>query len=103
MDLNRVSLIGHVARGPQPEADIATFTLATSIAVVRAGERRQIVQFHTLVARGTLAVVVARYLTRGTKVYIEGSLTTRPLGGRKAATYVEVENLILLAARREAA
>lgn len=106
MDLNKVMLIGNLARDPEVRtttagANVATFSIATNLRWTNpAGEKQERTEFHNIVAWRRLADIVGQYLRRGAKVYIEGRLQTRswddPQGVRKYRTEVVAENLIML-------
>lgn len=106
MDLNKVMLIGNLARDPEVRtttagANVATFSIATNLRWTNpAGEKQERTEFHNIVAWRKLADIIAQYLKRGAKVYIEGRLQTRswddPQGVRKYRTEVVAENLIML-------
>ncbi len=102
MDLNRVCIIGHIVSAPKRGAgNVASLVLATAWRV--AG--KEYVQFHPVVCSGKLADVVLQYVTKGSKVFVEGSLrhTTFPTRGRgrhKTTAEVVAENLILLSPRK---
>jgi single-strand DNA-binding protein len=83
--LNRVTLIGHLGADPeirhtQDGRKIANFRMATSEQWKDkdTGERRDRAEWHSIVVfNEQLADVAAKYLKKGSKVYIEGMLQTR--------------------------
>jgi single-strand DNA-binding protein len=83
--LNKVQIIGNLGRDPesrttQSGSTIVTLSVATSEAWTSrtSGERREVTEWHRVVifAEG-LGDTAARYLRKGSKVYLEGSLRTR--------------------------
>lgn len=106
MDLNKVTLIGNLARDPEvrttPQgASVVTFAVATNFRWTnQAGEKQERAEFHNVVAWRKLADIVGQYLHRGSKVYIEGRLQTRswddPQGNRRYRTEIVAENMIML-------
>jgi single-strand DNA-binding protein len=83
--LNEVTLIGNLGQDPevrctQAGSKIATISLATSDSWTdqRSGERIERTEWHRVVifAQG-LVGVVEKYLRKGNKVFIRGSLRTR--------------------------
>jgi single-strand DNA-binding protein len=83
--LNKVQLIGNLGRDPesrstQSGATIVTLNVATSESWTdrQSGERRDQTEWHRVVifAEG-LGEAAARYLRKGAKIYVEGSLRTR--------------------------
>jgi single-strand DNA-binding protein len=83
--LNRVQLIGNLGRDPevrttQSGARVVTLNIATSETWTdqNNGERRQKTEWHRIVIWNEgLGKIAERYLTKGSKVYLEGKLTTR--------------------------
>jgi len=84
MNLNKVSLIGNLTRDPLVKTtnsgvEISLFTLATNHVWkdFKTKQKREEVEFHPIVAWGHLAKIVNQYLTKGSKIYLEGRLRTR--------------------------
>lgn len=83
--VNRVILIGNLGRDPEMRslndgARIANITVATSETWKdrNSGERKERSEFHRVVIfNERLAEVAEKYLKKGSKVYLEGALTTR--------------------------
>lgn len=83
--VNKVILIGNVGRDPEIRSTndgtrIANFTLATSDnwRDKASGERRERTEWHRIVIfNDRLTDVVEKYVKKGAKLYIEGSLQTR--------------------------
>jgi len=101
MDLNKVMLIGRVTKDPdlrttQQGANVVNFGLATNKKIK--GEEK--VEFHNIVAWNKLADIVAQYCRAGSKLYIEGELTTRSWddqsGIKKYKTEILAFNIIML-------
>jgi single-strand DNA-binding protein len=84
MSINQANLLGNVGNDPvirstQDGKKIATFSLATSESWKnKNGEKQEKVQWHNIVifAEG-LANVVEKYVKKGTKLFIQGSIQTR--------------------------
>lgn len=78
MSINKVILIGNVGSDPDvrfPEKDfpVAYFSLATN-------EPRgdtEVTEWHNIVMTGEQAKYAERYIRKGMKLYVEGSLRTR--------------------------
>ncbi len=106
MDLNKVTLIGNLARDPEvrttPQGtSVATFSVATNFRWKNAaGEKQERAEFHNIVAWRKLADIMGQYLKRGSKVYIEGRLQTRSWddaqGNRHYRTEIVADNMIML-------
>jgi single-strand DNA-binding protein len=83
--VNKIILIGNVGNEPEIRKsssgkDIASFSLATSEywKDKATGERKEKTEWHKVVVfNENLTHVIATYIKRGSKVYIEGSLQTR--------------------------
>ena len=83
--LNRVQLIGHVGKDPeirstQGGAKIANLTLATSETWNdrQSGEKKEKTEWHRIsIFNDGLVGVVERFVHKGSKLFIEGQLTTR--------------------------
>ncbi|MCY3753139.1 MAG: single-stranded DNA-binding protein [Alphaproteobacteria bacterium] len=82
--VNKVILVGNLGRDPeirtmQSGDKLAQFSLATSETWNdrQTGERRERTEWHRVVIFGRLADIAERFLRKGSKVYLEGSLQTR--------------------------
>lgn len=82
--VNKVILIGNLGRDPeirttQSGTKVANLSLATSDTWKdrNTGERKERTEWHRVVIFGNLADIAERYLRKGSKVYVSGSLQTR--------------------------
>lgn len=81
--LNRVELIGNLGRDPEVRAtpggdSVANLSLATNRRWRdAAGELQEATDWHRIVIWGDRAEAAAKYLRRGSLVYVEGRLSTR--------------------------
>jgi single-strand DNA-binding protein len=83
--VNKVILVGNLGKDPevrntQAGAKIVNFTMATSDTWndKASGERKERTEWHRVVIfNPNLADVAEKYLRKGSKVYIEGQLSTR--------------------------
>ena len=78
MSVNKIILLGNVGRDPEVRAtssgdSMATFSLATSYG--KAGNQQT--EWHRVVAWRQLADVVAQYVHKGRKLYVEGRVQSR--------------------------
>jgi len=88
--VNKVILIGNLGRDPEIRttnngAKVANFPLATSETWRdrQSGERRERTEWHRVVIfNDKLGEVAEKYLRKGSKVYVEGSLRTRKWQGQ---------------------
>ena len=83
--LNKVSLIGHVGKEPNIRAmnngkEVATFSIATTESWTdkQTCERQSKTEWHRVVvfSQGIVGII-KKYVHKGSKLYIEGSLKTR--------------------------
>jgi len=116
--VNKVILVGNLGKDPeirnaQSGAKIVSLTLATSDTWndKASGERREKTEWHRVVIYNErIADVAERFLRKGRKVYLEGSLQTRKWtdqsGQERYTTEVVVDrfrgDLVLLDSNRDA-
>lgn len=104
MAINKVILVGNLGQEPEIRStsdgrEIATFSLATSESWKdkNSGEKREKTEWHRVVifSQG-LVGIVKNYVKKGSKLYIEGSLSTRKWtdkdGVEKYTTEVVLQN-----------
>ena len=95
--LNRVMLIGNVGTDPEmrftPSGNpVTSFRIATNrVYTTSEGERKQETEWFTVVAWRKQAESCNQYLTKGQRVYVEGSLRTRNWEGRDGQRRTAVE------------
>lgn len=84
-NLNKVMLIGNLTRNPEYKATPSGVTIAElSIAVNRQGaNKEQTADFFKVTAYKQLADICARYLQKGSAVFIEGMLTNHTWEDKK--------------------
>ena len=114
--VNKVILIGNLGRDPeirtmQNGGKVANLSLATSESWKdkSTGERKERSEWHRVVIFGPLAETAEKYLKKGSKVYLEGSLQTRKWtdkdGAEKYSTEVVLQgfgaNLTMLDSKAE--
>ncbi len=82
--VNKVILLGNLGRDPEVRympsgGAVANITVATSEAWKdkATGAMQEQTEWHRVVFYGRLAEIVGKYLRKGSKVFIEGSLHTR--------------------------
>lgn len=82
--LNNVQLIGRLGRVPETKTfnnggSVTQFSIATTDSWTdrESGERHEETEWHYIVARGRLGEICQKYLSVGSRVYIEGKLRTR--------------------------
>ncbi len=100
--VNKVILIGNLGKDPevrnaQNGSKIVTFTLATSESWndKASGERKEKTEWHRVVVfNDRIADVAERFLRKGRKVYVEGSLQTRKWTDQSGAEKYTTEVVI---------
>lgn len=108
--LNKVQLIGNLTRDPElrytPSGTaVCSFSIATNRTwTTDAGEKREEVDFHRIVAWKKLAELCSQFLIKGRKVYVEGRLQNRSWtaqdGTSKSTTEIVIDDMILLDNKR---
>jgi single-strand DNA-binding protein len=109
--LNKAMLIGNLTRDPEmrytPQgAAVCTFGVATNRSWnTDAGEKKEDVEFHNIVAWNKLAEICSQLLKKGRKVYVEGRLSTRSWqgqdGAQKQRTEVVISDMVILDKRTD--
>lgn len=83
MNFNKAFILGNLTRDPELRTlpsgqNVANFGVATNrYWRDREGNRKEDVQFHNIVVFGASADVAAKYLTKGSLVFIEGRIQNR--------------------------
>jgi len=80
--LNKVQFIGRLGADPETKeikdgGQMVQLTVATTEAYTQNGERKEVTDWHRVVAFRHIADFVAKYLSKGRLVYVEGKLKTR--------------------------
>lgn len=110
MDLNKVTLIGNMVRDPESRTlpsgqRVVRFALATNYAWqdAKTKTKREAVDFHNVIAWGRLGDIIAQYVKKGSKLYVEGRLRQRVVtakgGARRTTTEIVADNMIMLGHR----
>lgn len=104
--LNRVTLIGNLGNVPEFQTleggvSVAKFSLATTkIFKDKNGQNHSQTDWHNIVVWRSLADFAAKYLQKGSLVYVEGKIKTRNYedkdGSKRYVTEIIVEQLIML-------
>lgn len=106
MNLNKAMLIGNLTRDPEMRntpsgQNVASFAVATNLVWTdQSGQQQKKTEFHNIIAWRKLADICAKYLHKGSKVYIEGRLQTTDWTGqdgvKRYRTEIVAENMIML-------
>lgn len=102
MSVNKAIILGFVGNEPEIKQtksgdNVANFSVATSTSWKdkSSGEKKEATEWHRVTAFGNLANVVANYVKKGSKVYVEGSIKTEKYtdkdGVEKYATKIIVQ------------
>lgn len=100
--INKVILIGNVGMVEVKER-VTRVSLATSDSYKdkNSGETVQLTEWHRLVFFGKLAEIAGKYLTKGSKIYVEGAVKygkyTDNQGVERHTTDIMVRNMQMLA------
>ena len=104
--VNIAQLIGNVGKEPEIKSfdnggKIANFTLATSEKYKnKAGEMIDATEWHNIQVSGKLVDVVEKYIKKGDKIYLQGSIHTRSWddkdGNKKYMTEIRVKEIRML-------
>jgi len=107
--VNKVILIGNLTRDPElrytPQGSaVVSFVVATNREWNMDGVKKEVVDFHSVVAWNKLAELCGQLLSKGSKVYVEGRLQTRDWtdteGVKKYKTEVVIDEMIILSNKR---
>lgn len=82
MNVNKVILVGNITRDPELKAlpsgtQVAAFSIATNEVYIKDGEKKESTEFHNVIAWGKTAENIAKYMKKGSQIYVEGKLQTR--------------------------
>ena len=108
MSVNKVILVGNVGKDPEiryvGSRPYATFTLATSERAYTTAQGMQVperTEWHNIVMWDHQAETAERYITKGTKLFLEGKLRTRTWQDhntiKRTVTEIVVEQFDILA------
>ncbi|QSE45872.1 single-stranded DNA-binding protein [Acinetobacter johnsonii] len=83
-NVNKVTVMGVLGRDPETKqfpngGSVTTFSVATTEfwKDKTTGERKEATEWHRIATSNRLAEIASKYLKKGSKAYIEGSLRTR--------------------------
>ena len=106
MNLNKAMLIGNLTRDPELRntssgQSVVSFSIATNLVWTdQSGQQQKKTEFHNIIAWRKLAEICAKYLHKGSKVYLEGRLQTTDWTGqdgvKRYRTEIVAENMIML-------
>jgi single-strand DNA-binding protein len=110
--VNKVILLGNVGKDPEIRSTaggtmVASFTLATSDRQKDAqGNWQDRTEWHNLKAFNRTAEIIRDYVKKGSKLYVEGKITTnswddKETGQKKYRTEIIVNDISLLSGRED--
>ena len=103
MYLNKVMLYGNLTKDPELKSlpngnKVTSFSIATNRSYKdQSGAKKEIAEFHNIVAFNKLAETLAQWFKKGGAIYLEGRIQTRSWddangGGKKYRTEIVAEN-----------
>ena len=108
--LNKVILLGNLGAAPEQRATqngttVTSFSVATTERWTgKDGQKQEQTEWHRVVTFGRLAEICGQYLTKGSKVYIEGRLQTRQWndqnGNKRYTTEIVANEMKMLDSRQ---
>jgi single-strand DNA-binding protein len=99
--VNKVILLGNVGKEPEfkmlPSGQgVANFSIATSERYKdKGGEWQERTEWHNLVAYAKLAEIVRDYVKKGSKLYVEGRITTRSWDDKESGKKVYRTEIVI--------
>lgn len=88
MYINKVILYGNLTKDPELKSlpsgmHVNSFSLATNRSTKDAsGAKKDVVEYHNVVAFGKQAEIIHQYVKKGNPIYIEGRIQTRSWDGQ---------------------
>jgi single-strand DNA-binding protein len=111
--VNKAILVGRLGKDPEVKytqggTPVAKFTLATNeVWKDQNGEKQERTEWHNIVAWTRLAEICGQYLTKGSRVYVEGRIQTRSWedkeGNKRYITEIRADNMVMLSGKSEEA
>ena len=104
MYINKVQVLGNLTRDPELKAlptgtSVCNFSVATNrVWKDKNGAKQEAVEFHNVVVFGATADNVAKYMMKGSQIYVEGRLQTqswedKSTGAKKYRTEIVAEQV----------
>ena len=106
--INKAILIGNLGGDPevrytQSGAAVANFNIATTETWTKDGNKEEKTEWHRIVAFSRLAEICGEYLSKGSRVYIEGRIQTRQWddkdGNKRYTTEIVAREMKMLTTR----
>ena len=106
--INKAILIGNLGADPevrytQSGTAVANFNMATTETWTKDGNKEEKTEWHRIVAFGRLGEICGEYLSKGSKIYIEGRIQTRQWddkdGNKRYTTEIVAREMKILTPR----
>ena len=106
--INKAILIGNLGADPevrytQSGAAVANFNIATTETWTKDGKKEEKTEWHRIVAFARLGEICGEYLSKGSRVYIEGRIQTRQWedkdGNKRYTTEIVAREMKMLSSR----
>jgi single-strand DNA-binding protein len=106
--INKAILIGNLGADPevrytQSGAAVANFNVATTETWTKDGKKEEKTEWHRIVAFARLGEICGEYLSKGSRVYIEGRIQTRQWddkdGNKRYTTEIVAREMKMLSSR----
>jgi len=86
MYINKTQILGNITRDPELKAlptgmHVCAFSVATNEVFMKDGKKNEKVEYHNIVCFGKTAENIAKYMKKGSQIYIEGKNQTRSWDG----------------------
>lgn len=105
--VNRAIIVGTVGKDPETKTfqnggKLTQFSIATNESWTdkNTGEKKENTEWHRIVVNGKLAEIAEKYVKKGMKLFVEGSIKTRQWtdqnGQERYATEIQCQNLQML-------
>jgi single-strand DNA-binding protein len=96
MNLNKAFVLGNVTRDPEVKMlpsgqQVASFGIATNRFYTQNGEKKTEAEFHNITCFGKLADIAARYLKKGSLVFVEGRIKTNSWNNKEGVKQYRTE------------
>lgn len=109
--VNKVIILGHLGKDPEVRymtngEAVANFSIATTEKWKdKTGEKQEKTEWHNITAYRKLAEIVAKYVKKGSLIYIEGKLQTRKWqdkeGKDRYTTEIIADQMQMIGGKRE--
>jgi len=109
--INKALIIGNLTADPETRytrqggTAVSTFSVATTETWTKEGKKEEQTEFHRIVAFGRLGEICGEYLTKGSKVYIEGRIQTRQWedkdGNKRYTTEIVAREMKMLDSKKK--